>query len=99
MLFLNLVSYLINLGWESIIHSSSSVTLALLQTKISPSTSTTNPEDQDSSGPTTESLLAQPEDSPTQETPMNWGLPDLSWPPTSPSSLDPLTPGSSTLTL
>lgn len=42
-----------------------------LKTKISPSTSTTNPEDQDSSGPTTESLLAEPEDSPAQETPMD----------------------------
>ncbi|XP_051247386.1 tumor protein D52 isoform X3 [Dicentrarchus labrax] len=42
-----------------------------LKTKMTPSASTTNPGDQDSSSPTTESLLDQPEGLPTQETPMN----------------------------
>ncbi|XP_070777471.1 tumor protein D52 isoform X1 [Enoplosus armatus] len=43
-----------------------------LKTKMSPSASTSNPDDQDSGSPTTpESLLDQPEDPPTQETPMN----------------------------
>ncbi|CAJ1083467.1 tumor protein D52 isoform X2 [Xyrichtys novacula] len=45
-----------------------------LKTKMSPSASNTpsNPEDQNSDTPTTtESLLTQPEDSPTPETPMN----------------------------
>ncbi|XP_044026659.1 tumor protein D52 isoform X3 [Siniperca chuatsi] len=42
-----------------------------LKTKISPSAST-NPDNKDSSSPTTpESLLDQPQDLPTQETPMN----------------------------
>lgn len=42
-----------------------------LKTKISPSVSTTDPDDQDSANPTTESLLTQPEDSPAPETQMN----------------------------
>ncbi|XP_040909543.1 tumor protein D52 isoform X1 [Toxotes jaculatrix] len=42
-----------------------------LKTKMTPSASTSNPSDEDSSGPTTESPLSQPEDPPTQETPLN----------------------------
>ncbi|XP_044191447.1 tumor protein D52 isoform X2 [Thunnus albacares] len=42
-----------------------------LKTKMSPSTSTTNPGEQDSGNPTTESLLDQPEEPPTQEAPMH----------------------------
>ncbi|XP_035537271.1 tumor protein D52 isoform X1 [Morone saxatilis] len=42
-----------------------------LKTKMTPSASTTNPDDEDSSSPTTESLLDQPEGLPAQETPMN----------------------------
>ncbi|XP_042291992.1 tumor protein D52 isoform X1 [Thunnus maccoyii] len=42
-----------------------------LKTKMSPSTSTTNPGEQDSGIPTTESLLDQPEEPPTQEAPMH----------------------------
>ncbi|XP_073319426.1 tumor protein D52 isoform X1 [Pagrus major] len=43
-----------------------------LKTKISPSPSATNPGDQEEGSPTTsETLLNQPEGSPTQETPMN----------------------------
>ncbi|XP_034747405.1 tumor protein D52 isoform X1 [Etheostoma cragini] len=38
-----------------------------LKTKMSPSASTSNPGEQDSPSATTESLLSQPEDSPTQE--------------------------------
>ncbi|XP_070702338.1 tumor protein D52 isoform X2 [Pempheris klunzingeri] len=42
-----------------------------LKTKISPSASTTTPDNQDSSSSTAESLLSQPEGLPTQEAPMN----------------------------
>ncbi|KAM9340482.1 tumor protein D52 [Symphorus nematophorus] len=42
-----------------------------LKTKMTTSASSTNPSNQDTGSPTTESLLSQPEDSPTQETPMN----------------------------
>ncbi|XP_076611311.1 tumor protein D52 isoform X2 [Chaetodon auriga] len=42
-----------------------------LKTKMSPSASTTSPNDRDGGSPTTDSLLGQPEASPTQETPMN----------------------------
>lgn len=52
-------------------YSSSLILVTLLQTKISPSASTTAPDDQDGSSPATEALLSQPEGLPTQETPMN----------------------------
>lgn len=38
---------------------------------MSPPASTTDPDNQDSSTPTTEALLSQPERTPAQETPMN----------------------------
>ncbi|XP_071355660.1 tumor protein D52 isoform X2 [Trachinotus anak] len=41
-----------------------------LKTKMTPAASTSDPGDQDPSSQTTESLLSQPESSPTQETPM-----------------------------
>nr|XP_046273665.1 tumor protein D52 isoform X2 [Scatophagus argus] len=42
------------------------------KTKMSPSASTTNPDNQDGGGgPASESLLSQPEDLPSQEAPMN----------------------------
>ncbi|XP_058475327.1 tumor protein D52 isoform X1 [Solea solea] len=42
-----------------------------LKTKMTPPASATDPEEPDNSGATPESLLTQPEDSPTQEMPMN----------------------------
>ncbi|GAA6230017.1 tumor protein D52 isoform X2 [Lates japonicus] len=42
-----------------------------LKTKMTPSASSSNPDDQDSTGSATETLPNQPEDSPTQEAPMH----------------------------
>nr|XP_043908418.1 tumor protein D52 isoform X2 [Solea senegalensis] len=42
-----------------------------LKTKMTPPASATDPEEPDNNGATPESLLTQPEDSPTQEMPMN----------------------------
>uniref|UniRef100_A0A4W6DZ21 Tumor protein D52 n=1 Tax=Lates calcarifer TaxID=8187 RepID=A0A4W6DZ21_LATCA len=42
-----------------------------LKTKMTPSVSSSNPDDQDSTGSATETLPNQPEDSPTQEAPMH----------------------------
>ncbi|XP_054462108.1 tumor protein D52 isoform X2 [Anoplopoma fimbria] len=42
-----------------------------LKTKISPSASTSNSGQQDSDGPSAETLISEPDDSPTHETPMN----------------------------
>ncbi|XP_068584635.1 tumor protein D52 isoform X1 [Cebidichthys violaceus] len=42
-----------------------------LKTKMTPSASTGDPDQQDSDGPTTKTLISQPDGSATQETPMN----------------------------